>query len=55
MLAVQLELISDLNIEAFLRALNRLFDRRSKNMVIYSGNATNFVDSTKGTIQFVTK
>lgn len=33
--------------EAFLRAMNRFFDRRNKSMVIYSDNAINFVVSNR--------
>jgi hypothetical protein len=41
--ALHLELVSDLNTDAFLRAINRFFDRRGRSLVMYSDNATNFV------------
>ncbi|XP_060856494.1 uncharacterized protein LOC132934227 [Metopolophium dirhodum] len=45
--AIHLELVSDLSTDAFIRALNRFFDRRGKSMVIYSDNATNFVGANR--------
>lgn len=45
--AVHLELVGDLSTDAFLRALNRFFDRRGNSEVIYSDNATNFVGAQR--------
>ncbi|XP_027846045.2 uncharacterized protein LOC114126329 [Aphis gossypii] len=45
--AIHLELVSDLSTDAFIRALNRFFDRRGKSIVIYSDNATNFVGANR--------
>jgi len=45
--AVHLELVSDLSTDAFLRALNRFFDRRGRSLVMYSDNATNFVGANR--------
>jgi len=45
--AIHLELVGDLTTEAFVRALNRFFDRRGKSEIIYSDNATNFVGAQR--------
>lgn len=45
--AVHVEIVSDLTAKAFLRALNRFFDRRGKSATIYSDNATNFVGAQR--------
>lgn len=38
---VHIELVTDLTTQLFLNALNRYFDRRRKNITIYSDNVTN--------------
>ncbi|XP_050522858.1 uncharacterized protein LOC126895247 [Daktulosphaira vitifoliae] len=45
--AVHFELVSDLSTDAFLRALNRFFDRRGKSKTLYSDNASNFIGSNR--------
>lgn len=45
--SIHVELVSDLSTDAFIRALNRFFDRRGKSIVIYSDNATNFVRANR--------
>lgn len=44
---MHLESVSDLGTEDFLCVLNRFFNRRSRSMVIYSDNATHFVDANR--------
>lgn len=50
--AVHLELVNNLNTEAFVASLKRLLSRRGKSIeiyseVIYSDNATNFVSARR--------
>lgn len=45
--AIHLDLVSDISTDAFIRALNKFFDRRGKSIVIYSDNATNFVGTNR--------